>query len=1083
MANYNPNAPQILGQEWVPIRNESLVLNPFANSLERGYTFTLTSATAINQVRFYLKDWPKNFGSSMIYTASVYQQGQEASSGPVRSVIIPSGSVVITGANLTPINSTGASQDLFANGDNMFIYWVLGNGATGQPGMSIFFQFNPFAQLLYNKRILGVDLLIGINVVSQGTEVDDISQAINVYVANDTWDPINVTDTFRLPDLITNKTPASTIGTVRMHLGDANRFYGVGSGSTAGVHNIQQWTYTELARFEASAANRLRVILTEGFSPAANLGPEVQIEYAAMEVFYCEESRVLTGSRIFNDDIPNRPLRDPFTLGMNAITVRSPVTLSESGSLAAGRYTVAISESNMGDNYYASVYRTTAQLNEVRQLYELNSIPGVQVNMPFPLNENTVGQTFTKESTNLIPQLTLATSTGAVIEASHVYGQQSVGQVWGTNVVNQQIDDRFIGAARQWPDVRFYARRFGDTTTPLKLSSLSPTVSGSGMSVQITPTEFDALDEITDGWKAVTLTFPSPPTMGNSIVPIYRWSAFGETAGNRWEVLGATAPAVSGFAYTVVNTPVFNQVPTGEQLWLGTYGTAVSGAVIHEDWMPQWGPYVSGSTSDFASDAVILFSQYIPPVTGFTVTTASQAITGIGLDCGINPCGIPSAILYNQLQWSLPVLTGLAQDSYTRTVVNGFGSADRGGPYTLTATAAEYAVNGSAGVVTPAAASVNTFAILPNIAYDADMTMVTSASTTILTGTSVRAHLVARYTNLSNYYAAFIQTNPATGISIVALEKNVGGSGAILGTADISRGIDNANKLKLRFQIQGQFLKVKAWSPYLPEPTGWQLEISDSSLTFGTGVGVGGQSRSATGNSIVIDDFLVQPPDSSRSYYELQRMDSITSWQTIMKATGPAVTGFRDYEARVGMSSSYRIRAVGPYEFPGTWSSTVSINTPAPGVSGTCLTGAHIMIFTTNEHQSGYSNLAYSNAWESQVSEDFSFAEASFTQLQPMYGRDFFTAFRPLERGGDQFSRSVLVQAAAISPATLPGFTALSDMAWTNVSYICVRDEDGNRWFANVNVPAGTVQNRRRLYMANVQIVEVTDTPSPVNPI
>jgi hypothetical protein len=154
----------------------------------------------------------------------------------------------------------------------------------------------------------------------------------------------------------------------------------------------------------------------------------------------------------------------------------------------------------------------------------------------------------------------------------------------------------------------------------------------------------------------------------------------------------------------------------------------------------------------------------------------------------------------------------------------------------------------------------------------------------------------------------------------------------------------------------------------------------------------------------------------------------------------------------------------------------------APGVSGSCLDQAHVMIFTTNEHQSGYSNLAYSNAWEDTVSEDFGFAEAGFTQLQPMYNRDFFTAFRPTERGGEQFTRSLLVQAAAIAPETLGDFQSLRDMAWTQVPYICVRDEDGNRWLANVTVPNGVVQNRRRLYLASVGIVEVTDTPSPVDP-
>ena len=138
---------------------------------------------------------------------------------------------------------------------------------------------------------------------------------------------------------------------------------------------------------------------------------------------------------------------------------------------------------------------------------------------------------------------------------------------------------------------------------------------------------------------------------------------------------------------------------------------------------------------------------------------------------------------------------------------------------------------------------------------------------------------------------------------------------------------------------------------------------------------------------------------------------------------------------------------------------------------------------TSNERQDGSINLAYSSVWmQQQVTEDFTFPEANFVQLQPMYDRDYFTAFRPLERGGEQFTRTLLVQAAAISPPTLGDFRSLRDMAWESVNYICVRDEDGNRWFATVGVPSGRVMNSRKLYLAPVQVVEVTITPTPIDP-
>jgi hypothetical protein len=482
-----------------------------------------------------------------------------------------------------------------------------------------------------------------------------------------------------------------------------------------------------------------------------------------------------------------------------------------------------------------------------------------------------VGETFTSEETHILPQLSLHTSGGPLTEV-HVYGRQAVAQVYGSITATQDIDDGVAGAAYNYPWVRFYARRWGDTTVDLTLDS--PSIPGS--SVTITPTEHDALDEIIDGWKEVTLYFDTPPSMGTGTRPQWRWSASGESAGNRWEILGATAPALSG-----VPGNLMNLVPSPNQLSVATYGQPASGAAVNLAWIPQYAPAVTATADDQTSDAVILFAQELPAITGLSVTEATQEVVGIGLDCGLDPCCIPTGIMYNAITWS----------------------------------------------------------------------------------------------------------------------------------------------------------------------------------------------------TITVD------PTSAFGYYEIQRMDTVdTTWATVMKGTSITGASFNDYEARVGLENSYRIRAVDSYEFPGAWSDTVTITPTAPGITGGCVADGHVLIFTSNERQDGDINLAYASVWEGRVAEDFEFPESNFVQLQAMYDRDFFTAFRPTERGGEQFTRTVLVQAAAISAPTLGDFRSLRDMAWDSTSYICVRDEDGNRWFATVLVPGGRVTFNRRLYMAEVRVIEVTDTPSPADP-
>ena len=241
----------------------------------------------------------------------------------------------------------------------------------------------------------------------------------------------------------------------------------------------------------------------------------------------------------------------------------------------------------------------------------------------------------------------------------------------------------------------------------------------------------------------------------------------------------------------------------------------------------------------------------------------------------------------------------------------------------------------------------------------------------------------------------------------------------------------------------------------------------------------------AGGNILSFDNIEVTPPQYWFGNYEIQRRDEVeTTWKTIMSATSSAVTGFNDYEARPGILSDYRIRRNNVYNFPSEWSDIVSDTIPAPGAGDSeCLDNGHMLLFTTNEHQDGSRNLAYSSIWlDRQVDENFTFSETDFVQMQAMYDRDFYIAFRPLERGGEQFTRTILVQAAAISPETLADFTSLRDLAWDSINYVCVRDEDGNRWLANVQVPSGNVLRNRRLYLAPVNIIEVTDTPTPVDP-
>ncbi|MEV4814961.1 hypothetical protein [Micromonospora tulbaghiae] len=219
-------------------------------------------------------------------------------------------------------------------------------------------------------------------------------------------------------------------------------------------------------------------------------------------------------------------------------------------------------------------------------------------------------------------------------------------------------------------------------------------------------------------------------------------------------------------------------------------------------------------------------------------------------------------------------------------------------------------------------------------------------------------------------------------------------------------------------------------------------------------------------------------------HYEVQRQDDTMAadeWETIARVVEPSVTAVDDYEARVGVESRYRIRMMHRLGIAGPWSPPVAATIAAPGVEGRNVdTG--VLILTSNHNPAG--NLAYVENFDRSSVEEFTFPEAGQVELQEMFDRDFRTAFRPLERGGVEFTRTVLVNQAAVPPDTMDrGFQDLRDLAWDTVPYVCVRDELHNRWLSTLLVPSASVKRRKagQLQLAQLQVVEVTATPAPLD--
>lgn len=1078
MGRYNPNLPHILGQEWVPIREEDVAFAPDLATVEIGHRFTSLTSNNVTEGRYYIND-PEAYGlaDGQYFGINVYQAGNENETGPVRRVVIPCSAAGVTGDPIFVSAAADWPLAVFNPTDNNFGTAYV--GGTTACRVRLFFGVNNFIQTLSGKRILGVNFLY--TLASGGRDLPNLPQwtrALTISLKKETNNTLITLGTISnagVADFPYDNSLSVAATVFSRGIGEVSRF--------GGFFTATPWTFPELQRFEITHGARTFIEFNSTTDTASNQ-VDYSVGYAALEVFYCEENRVAAGTA-FNA-LPSSLTGE--NILTNVIPMADPVTLVSPVTLPAGDYTVTLAALD-GGVYSNLTPLPTIQMNGVRQLYPIRPHKGIQINHPFPLDTTALGESFTSEEVQVLPQISLHTSTAPVLDV-HAYGRQAVAQVYGNVTATQDIFDSGIGGTFSYPYIRFYARRWGNTTVPLRVSSASPTVSGSGVNVFITPDQFDDLAPaggIIDGWKEVTLRFPTAPTMGFGTVPRWDFSASGELAGNRWEILGAAAPAISG----VPNNSLQLWPTTGQRLDAATYGQPVSGSPVNLAWVPGISPMVSATTDDPMSDAALLFSQDPPSITGFTLTSQQQAISGIGLDCGGVPCCIPTAINYTNLTWTAPF--PVICDQFSRSASNGWGTIVSGLNWAVTGgagfAASEFAVDGSAGTVTPTSTSTR-WATINNTGSSLINYDVTTRITLSGFNSTTHTGIVGRWVDPNNYVGHRIVASTATGPGNVTIRFDSVVAGVVTTTQGPTIGLVFTNTAPpsyyMRAQGDGTIFRTKVWLTTEPEPTEWtQVVVSAASGTTGT---VGILTALNTTDVISFDNFLAVPMGLIGSDYEIQRLDTVDNvWQTIMLASNLCTTQFKDYEARVGVTSAYRIRTVNGLNFAGQWSTVISGSIASPGVSGsTCLqlsSDTRTLIFTSNYNQAGTYNLAYVPVWDSGTpTEDFAFPEAGTVSFGRMYNRDYQVAFKPTERGGEVFSRAILVNAAAVALPRLANVRSLRDMAWQTAPYICVRDNLGDRWFASVQVPSERVQRNGRLYIAAVNITEVTNTPYPVSP-
>lgn len=204
----------------------------------------------------------------------------------------------------------------------------------------------------------------------------------------------------------------------------------------------------------------------------------------------------------------------------------------------------------------------------------------------------------------------------------------------------------------------------------------------------------------------------------------------------------------------------------------------------------------------------------------------------------------------------------VGSDTFARSVSNGWGTADTGGVYTTTGTAANYSVSGGTGNITFAFAGVTREAYLASLQEDNVDIQTKVSLSTVPSGGGYVVDLVGRRIDSSNSYRGRVEVK-SDGQIIIRTIAQVGGAENVRATFNAPGVTYTANmvlNVRARFMNTGTTtMEMKVWQDGTVEPD-WQIATIDTSPVLQTAgaAGVRATSSSDAGTlTISFDDLTI----------------------------------------------------------------------------------------------------------------------------------------------------------------------------------------------------------------------------------
>jgi PKD repeat protein len=276
------------------------------------------------------------------------------------------------------------------------------------------------------------------------------------------------------------------------------------------------------------------------------------------------------------------------------------------------------------------------------------------------------------------------------------------------------------------------------------------------------------------------------------------------------------------------------------------------------------------------------------------------------------------------------------QDGFGRTVANGLGTADNGGAWTLSGTAASFSVGSGAGRIAGALNATNS-AFLTAVRQTNIDTKVDVALNLAATGGGAYAYVINRRVSNGNDYR-FKLRYVAGGTLQGILSRTVGSTETALSTVTVpGLTVAPGDQLRVRFQTIGTSpttLRAKVWRQSTSEPTAWLMTTTDSTAALAAAGDIGvslytSSTWTGTTPALSVDNLQAGPdtgspanvgPTASFDSSVAGRTATFTSTSTDSDGTiSASLWDFGDGTTGTGPVNQH------PYTDPGTYPVTLTV--------------------------------------------------------------------------------------------------------------------------------------------------------------